>query len=153
MEKCRQKADFRAKFLASSSVRQGKETPSFKLASVKLISATGFRVYRNLVGLTEAEFETTYKKKPKECGIRLHDLPNEHGRTYRGVLLLDPEKPGLRYEVFSDTVGSRSVSEMAPDTHLFSGQDTVVYEAVVADMQRRGSALRKCALARRKSIV
>ena len=71
--------------------------------------ADGERTEKRFIGLSREEFKDIFGLMPEAIGIKASQLVDEFGRTYRGVLLQDPQQP-WRYHTFSHRRGHALVT-------------------------------------------
>jgi hypothetical protein len=86
--------EFNNGFKAANSVRLGKSPPDFVPQEVGNQVMTGTRASKRYVALTVDEFQKKFGSTPKIAGYKVdHDIPDEHGNIFSGVLFKDEGKP------------------------------------------------------------
>lgn len=81
---------------ATSTAFEVEKPKPFLAAEVSGHSASGYTAKSCYMGLTAKSFFNKFQVTPESLGFRLQDLVNEHGKVFKGVLMMDPEQPDVR---------------------------------------------------------
>lgn len=105
----------------------------------------GWKALGRCRGLTASQFEA------------LRSLENEHGQNYiwGGGVLVKEEGVGVLYEYYNAHASSMRSQQVAPQRHIWSGQEDNVYKVVCNEGSKTGSmehTLQGCALARAEAL-
>ncbi|CAK0846155.1 unnamed protein product, partial [Prorocentrum cordatum] len=144
LEKCRADSQYKECFQKADSIRKGLTKAVYRLADIAKSTSQGYRAYRCKVGLKPVEFESIFNGTIEDAGLKLQDLPNEFGVMFKGALVNDPDRPGVRYDVFHETALEKVLCIMSKSDHFWSGQEDKIFESVFkSDLNPVGSALQK----------
>jgi hypothetical protein len=118
---------------ATSSAFDVEKPKPFLAAEVSGHSASGYTAKSCYMGLTAKSFFNKFQVTPESLGFKLQDLVNEHGKIFKGVLMIDPDQPDVRYEFFRTVSSDKHELKMPRSSMLWSGQDKLVYENMLAE--------------------
>lgn len=143
MGKCKNNADTGAKFTQSDKVRRGLEVADFTKGEVKNLTTNGYRISRFCIAYSDSGFVSIYDKTPKSLGLRLRDTRSEFGKTVKAIVMLDPEKAGMRFEMYADINMQRGELKMQPGDHLVEKQDSERFDVELDAINSKGETLQK----------
>ena len=85
-------------FLDAHKVRLEKSDREFDMCDVFSLESSGWLVFRSYLAFTKAEFQAEFKVSPESLGLKVRMLTNDWGARFRGILMIDPANPHLRYQ-------------------------------------------------------
>ena len=88
-------------------------------------------IQRHLIGMNHSEFKAKYSVSPEDAGVKVQSLPGlKPGTTFRGVLLMDPACPGLRYTL---SRASATICSKCCEKDVFASVATGLYTQEIND--------------------
>eukprot|EP00959_Pyramimonas_sp_CCMP1952_P207640 4343318-Pyramimonas_sp.AAC.1 len=63
-------------------------------------------------------------------GIKLQDLPDQDGNTYKGIMVPNPNRPYLEHDVTNQWYAKLATHKMQPSQQLFEAQSSGTYSYV-----------------------
>lgn len=124
-DRCRDDTEVNAQFQESIEVLNGRRGKEYTEADVDSDDSQGVEVSRRFVGLSIAEFQQYFFGcTPKQLGIKLRDLEDNAGEKFKGVIIQDPEAPGVRYKVYRRLGVRQRHNHLARGKHIRADQAT-----------------------------
>ncbi|CAK0848675.1 unnamed protein product, partial [Prorocentrum cordatum] len=81
-------------------------------------------VVKPMIGLNRAQLisDVLEGEEPEKLGIKLQDLPDQDGNTYKGVMVPNPNRPYLEYDVMHQHFATMTTHKMQPSQQMYSAQ-------------------------------
>lgn len=92
-------------------------------------------VSKSLVGIPRADYQQAFDISPEQVGHRLETLKDIHDNSYKGVLMLDPQSPFLRYTYQRSLEVEAHTLKMAGPSQLFADQPQEIFDATVKERE------------------
>lgn len=86
-------------FELAASVLHGEISAPWRPHEVASAQSYDLDIIRSFIGVPRAAFQQLAGQSPSEMNVAECDLPNELGQHYKGVLMIDPGAPFMRYEL------------------------------------------------------
>lgn len=135
-------------FMTATKIRLGEVPKNFFPSEVFRAFVGGYSVHREYLGMTRGEFIKRFNVSPEELGYKQHDLINEMGEKYRGVLIINPDQPNLVYRMHYDVYGQHTAYKLPTDRMLRSEQAQEVFDSMSSQSSKTGlmQRLKLCTL-------
>lgn len=124
VDECAVNEAYRKWFMSCTGVRLGRSEASagLKVATVAHSTCTGDRTERRFIGLSRTEFHDIFKVFPENIGLRMQNLEDEFGKSYRGCLIVDHTSPWRYHIVSRSNAHHKSAEDMSSKNQVYAEQ-------------------------------
>lgn len=77
-------------------------TPSFFPSEVSQATRARVQIKRSLVGIPRSDFVDMTGRGPEEFKLQMQDLRDENGATFKGILVRNPFRPWVEYDLIHE---------------------------------------------------
>ena len=117
-------------------------------SSVSAGAGVQLRIVQRMLGPSRAQLqEYLGGVAPERCGIKLQDLINHEGTSYKGILVPDPNEKWLRFEVVKTFTYEKTEQRLPSDAHCDAEHPQRVFDYVVStetEKDKIGGIFKKC---------
>ena len=142
-------------FLDAHKVRLEKSDREFDMCDVFSLESSGWLVFRSYLAFTKAEFQAELKVSPESLGLKVRMLTNDWGARFRGILMIGPANPHLRYQHNYENSCVQNTFKMLAASTLTVKQGDTAFKAIVDNTRKAGSMSQqmKCTTLTRDSVL
>ncbi|CAK0792982.1 unnamed protein product [Prorocentrum cordatum] len=127
----------------SKRIEKGEAAKSFFPTAVNEGSQFIIAVVKPMVGITRGQLVSdVLHEEPEALGIKLQDLPDHEGNTYKGILVPNPQRPYLEYNVTNEIYANMIAHKMTPDQQTFDAQALGTYDHLSQGLSTTGHCRR-----------
>ena len=127
-ELCHETEEVDLAFTVSVLISRGEKEPTWVQEHIDKTSVFELVVSQALRGLNHNQFRSLYGGfNPEDLGYRALELKGIDDKAYRGVLMVDPESPGIKYTLNRRVVLSRREPRLGPESHIHPAQGAEVF--------------------------
>lgn len=124
----------------SEAMQKESGSSSTELESKDIFEESGveINVTRSLVGIPRADLiQVMGGATPEDAGIKLETLKNEQGETFRGLLVINPQRPWVEYEVKRKLSATQRLCKLAAADQLYEAHGEKTYNFTRQDVEKR----------------